>query len=581
MSFGGSLSIGRTALQSSQVAIQVTGNNFANASTPGFSRQRVDLVALQDQRWGQFQIGRGVGIGNISRQIDQALVNRLNGAIADQGAADVGQNFLSQVESVINELGSNSLSDIFNQFFDSWSELANSPNRDGARALVVQQGRTLAGAMRNLRSDLSGARTQLDQQLYAAVGQANAILDQIATLNVQIVNAEGGVSEANSLRDQRDQLVTQLSRFADVSVVQQDTGSIDILIGSTPVLLNNRSRGLQVDTRVTPTGRDLTVGVRDDGTTLSIRGGTIGGLLEQRGGTVQRTMDSLDSIAAQLIFEVNRVHSSGYATDALTGATGTRTVPAADVSRALNDPANQTFAELPFSAVNGGFLVTVRNSSTGASQTVRINVDLDGLTSAGAPGFADDTSVQSLAADLSGVANLSATVNPDGTLSVRAAPGFSVGFAEDSSGVLAVLGLNSYFTGTSAENIDVRAELVAQPRLLSTGVMVNGQPTDNGAALAVAGLRTRGLTALGGASVAGAWRDTAQIVGADAQAASTRAAAAKTVADSLEAQRQGVSGVSIDEESVNLLNYQRMYQGAARFISTVDELTQTLLSMAQ
>lgn len=581
MSFGGSMSIGRSALAASQVAIQVTGNNFANASTPGYSRQRVDLVTQQDQRWGQFQIGRGVGIANISRQVDQALQNRLNGSLSQRGSADVGQNFLSQVESTLNELGSNSLSDMFNRFFDAWSELANSPNRDGARALVVQQGRTVAGAIRQTRDDLTSARTQLDQQLAAAVQQANGLLDQIATLNVQIVNSEGGAGQANSLRDQRDQLISQLAGFTDLSTVQQDSGSIDILIGSTPVLLNGASRGLVLNRTVTAAGSDLSVGVREDGTTLSFRAGTIGGLLEQRGGTVERTIGSLDSITSQLIFEVNKIHSTGYAGSPVTTAQGTRTAPAPDTLRSLNDPANLTFANLPFQAVNGGFLVTVRNSASGATQTVRINVDLDGINAAGSLGFADDTSIASLSASLGAVPNLTASVNPDGTLKIDAAQGFAVSFAEDSSGVLAVLGVNGYFTGSSASDIDVRAELVAQPRLLSTGQSVAGQPSDNAAALLIAGLRTKGLTALGGASVAGAWRDTAQVVGADAQAANSRADAAKLVNEGLEAQRQAVSGVSIDEESVNLLNYQRMYQGAARFISVVDELTQTLLAMAQ
>lgn len=580
------MSIGRSALAASQVAIQVTGNNFANASTPGYSRQRLDLVALQDQRWGQFQVGRGVGVANIARQVDQALQNRLNGSLSDRGSADVGQNFLSQVESTLNELGSNSLSDMFNQFFDAWSELANSPNRDGARALVVQQGRTVAGALRQTRDDLTSARNQLDQQLAAAVQQASGLLDQIAELNVQIVNSEGGGGangggQANSLRDQRDQLISQLAGFTDISTVQQDSGSIDILIGSTPVLLNGASRGLVLNRTVTASGSDLTVAVREDNTTLSFRGGTIGGLLEQRGGTVERTIDSLDSIASQLIFEVNKIHSTGYAGSPVSSLQGTRTAPAPDTTRALNDPANLTFAGLPFKAVNGGFLVSVKNTTTGATQTVRINVDLDGIDATGAPGFANDTSITSLATSLGTVPNLTASVNPDGTLKIDAAQGFAVSFAEDSSGVLAVLGVNSYFTGSSATDIDVRAELVAQPRLLSTGQNVAGQPTDNAAALSIAGLRTKGLNALGGASVAGAWRDTAQVVGADAQAANSRADAAKLVNEGLDAQRQAISGVSIDEESVNLLNYQRMYQGAARFISVVDELTQTLLAMAQ
>src|SRR5690606_13297666 len=128
-----------------------------------------------------------------------------------------------------------------------------------------------------------------------------------------------------------------------------------------------------------------------------------------------------------------------------------RTVPAADVTRALNDPANATFAGLPFQAVNGGFLVTVTDQATGSAQTVRIEVDLDGIDANGNPGYGDDSSVQSIVNAINAVPNLTATVNPNGTVSIGAASGYSVGFSEDSSGALAVLGVNTFFTGATGE----------------------------------------------------------------------------------------------------------------------------------
>lgn len=581
MSLAGSLNIGRTALSASQVGIQVTGNNFANASTPGYSRQRVDLSALSPQRWGTFQLGRGVGIDGINRQIDQSILDRLNGAISRQGAAQTSQNFLSQLESVVNELGDNSLSDEFNRFYNAWSSLANSPNQDGARSLVVTQGATLAATIRSTRTDLSEAQRQLDAQLSSAAAQADSLLTRIADLNRQVTTAESGGGQAGSLRDQRDQAIAQLAELVDITPVQQPNGSVDILVGSTPILQGNRSRGVVLESKTVNGETQVTLRVRADNTELPVTQGVIGGLLEQRSGTVQDTLDKLDAISAKLIFEVNRLHSTGYSTAGLTEAVGTLVVPPGDVSKALNDPTNTTFSELPFKAVNGGFLVTLRNTTTGATQTVRINVDLDGITSAGTPGTADDSSVTSIAASLSAVPNLGATVNPDGTIKIGTSDGYTVSFSEDSSGVLAVLGINSYFTGSSAMDIDVRSTLKSQPRLLSTGLLVDGKPNDNGTALLIAGLRDKPFDVFGGSSIAGAWRDAAQTIGAKTAEAGSRADAAAIVKDNLEAQRAAISGVSLDEESINLLNYQRMYQGAARFITAVDEMTQTLLAMAQ
>lgn len=575
-----SLAIGRSGLTAAQFGIQVTGNNFANASTPGYSRQTVSLAGAPDQRWGAFAIGRGVQVTGINRSIDQALQGRIWNSLSQEQAAGAGQQFLNSVQSMVNELGNNSLTDEMTKFFGSWSELANSPNRDGARALVVQQGRTLASAIRTLRNDLFNTQSQLDGQIAAGYDQADNILRQIADINVNIVNSEGGSSSANALRDQRDQLVTQLAGIMDVTVVPQPSGAYDILVGSTPVVLAGESRGLRLDRTTSSTGASgIEIAVKADGTRLTITGGVLGGLLQQRGGTVEATINKLDTVTSQLIFQLNRIHSSGYSTAGMTSVTSTLSVPGSDVTRALNDPANATFSELPFKASNGGFLVTVKNMQTGASKTVRINVDLDGVTNAGTPGTANDSSVASIAANVDGLDNLSATVNTNGTISIAAENGYQVSFAEDTSGVLAVLGINTYFTGRNATDIAVRDALVASPNQLSTGRMVNGQPSDNGAALAIAGLRTEANNSLGGESILGAWRGAAQAIGAEAAAGASKATAASLVRENLEAQRAAISGVSMDEESINLLNFQRQYQGAARFISVVDEMTQTLLGL--
>ncbi len=579
MGLTSSLAIGRSALNASQVAIQVTGNNFANANTPGYSRQVVSLVPNGEQQYGNYFLGRGVGINGITRRIDQGLQGRLWNGYSQESATGASQQFLSGLESVTNALGNDNLSSGFDQFFQSWSDLANSPNREGAAALVVSQGRSLATQIKNMRSDLLGTRQQLDSSTKDAVTQADSLITQIADVNRQIVTSEGGSGGANSLRDQRDQLVTQLSQLMDVSVTEDPSGAYNVLVGSVPVVLGTQARGLRTDETTNGTSTDISVHVQADGTQLTIRGGTIGGLLSQRTGKLQATIDKLDDVASQLIFQVNRIHSQGYGSTPLTSVTGNRTAPLADTTRALNDPANTTFAGLPFHASNGGFLVTVKNTQTGATETKRINIDLDGITSTGAPGTANDSSVASIATDISGVANLSARVNPDGTLSINAATGYSVSFSEDSSGVLAVLGINTYFTGHNGTDIDVRSELQTSPGLLSAGSVTAGQPTDNAAALSIAGLHTNGNDFFGGQSISAAWRDAAQQVGADAQAANSQANSASLVRQNLDAQRSAISGVSVDEESINLLSYQRQYQGAARFITTVDDMTQTLLAM--
>lgn len=581
MSLGSSLLIGRSALTASQLAIQVTGNNFANAATPGYSRQIVSFAPTRDARYGNAFLGRGVDVQGINRQTDSALQARLWSGTSQESSAAVDHQLLASVESTINDLTNSNLSTQLSQFFNSWSQLANTPGNAPARALTVQQGRTLADYIQGLRADLSDQRTQIDQQLDSSVNQADALLTQIAAINTSIVTAEAGSGTANGLRDQRDTLISQLSQLTDVSAIEQPSGSVDILIGSLPVVLGGQSRGLEIRRSSAGGSVNVTIGTKAPPQSLTTQpdGGAIGALLNQRHTLVDETITRLDSVTSQLIFQVNRLHSAGYSSTPLSTITATRPVAAADVNRALNDPANTTFAGPPFHANNGGFNISVKNTATGQTQTVRINVDLDGINNAGQPGTADDTSVASLAASLSAVPNLSASVNPDGTLRIDGASGYQFSFSEDSSGALAVLGVNTYFTGTSSKDIGIRRQLLDTPGLLSIGSLVAGNPADNGAALAIAGLQDQANTALGGSTIGGAWHEAVQSVGLRTSAAATRADAASVVRQSLDAQRAAISGVSIDEESVNLLTYQRQYQGAAKFISVVDEMTQTLIQL--
>lgn len=579
MGLTSALQIGRSALSASQVAIQVTGNNFANATTPGYSRQVVSMSAIQDARYGSHFLGRGVQVSGIHRQIDSALQARLWSGLSEEHAAATDFQTLSQLESTLNELTDNDLSSEFSRFFDSWSELANSPNREGARSLVVNQGKTLAASVRALRSDMVAVRNQIDTQLTASVLAANEVLQQIADVNTAIVQAEAGTSISNSLRDQRDQLVVELSKYIDVSTVEQPNGVMDVLVGSTPVVLAGENRGIELQKQTIGDQLRVSVNVKDDGTELAIRSGSVGSLLNQRGSSVDSTIQKLDSVTSQLIFEVNKVHSQGYGSTPLTSVRSTRTVATGDTTLSLNDPNNLSFSQLPFAAKNGGFLVTVRNQTTGAEQTVRVEVDLDGRTSAGTPGFGDDTSVASLTADIDAIPSVNARLNPDGTVTIDAEAGYEVRFGEDSSGVLAVLGVNSYFTGKNGTDIDVRGELVTQPGLLATGSYKGNQAVDNGTALAISNLRDAKNELLGGKSIAGSWIDAAQTVGLAAAAAANRADATSLVRENIESQRSAISGVSIDEESINLLSFQRQYQGAARFITAVDEMTQILLDL--
>jgi flagellar hook-associated protein 1 len=577
MSLTAAMNIGRSALAASQVGIQVTGNNIANVATPGYSRQVTSLAPIGGtDPYQRLSAGRGVGVTDVRRQVDMALQSRLWLGTADKSASQQNLDLMTQVESVLGELSGNDLSSEMSAFFNAWSERANNTQSAGT---VVQHGDKLAGMIRRIRTSLGEVRTQIGRDLDAAVSATDSLLDRVASLNGAISASEVSGAQSNSLRDQRDQVITELSQLLDVSVVERQGGSVDILVGSTPIVLGGESRGVTLKYRNDDGVVNTTIAVKDDGEELSATSGRAAALLASRDSAVDTTVERLDTIASQLIFQINRLHSTGANLTNLASTTGFLKIGTSDRALAMNDPTNETFSRLPYAANNGGFSVRVKNLSDGSTQTIRIDVDLDGVDSTGAPGFADDTSAEDIRAALAAVPGLTASFNAEGKLQVRAAEGMEFSFQDDSSGALAVLGLNSYFTGDSATDIAVRSDLKNDPSKLMSGRIVAGAFTQNGTALAVVNLQDAGNTLLGGRSLRQGWTDAVQAVGVRTAAADSTNKALAVVQESLESQRAAISGVSVDEESINLLNFQRQYQGAARVISVADELTQTLIAL--
>ena len=579
MSLTGAINIGRTALNVSQAGLQVTGNNLANVNTAGYSRQLVTLESIAGTANSGLadRAGRGVNISNIRRSVDDALEARLRDATSDEARATSDYQLKNQIESILGKLGDGDLSSQLSSFFNAWSERANGTKTS---AIVVQQGQQISEYMGRLRTNLLEQTSQIDSQLGATVKQADTLLSQIADLNVQIANTEGGMEQqANSLRDQRGQKLTELSGLMEVSTVDRGNGTIDVLVGSTPVVLGGQSRGLELSLAANGDGNSARILTKQKPEGVQIQSGQIGALLSGRTNAVKGTLDQLDKLTSELIFQVNRLHSTGTTAAGFTSLSGSLQVTTADQSLALNDANNSSLSKLPFSPKNGSFMIQVKSTTTNQTQTLRINVDLDGINNAGLPGTENDTSLNDIVNQLNQASGITASISSDGKLKVDAANGFTFSFTDDTSDALAVLGVNSFFTGTGAADINVRSDLAAAPQSLASGRMVNGTFVENANALQLSQLRDTANTRLGGIGFGEAWSQVSQDFGNQAATAKSAADAATIVKQNLDGQRSAVSGVSSDEESINMLAFQRQYQGAARVIQIADQLLQTIINL--
>ncbi len=563
MSLNGALQVGRSSIMASQTAMQVAGNNMANASTPGFNRQTARLATTIPQSWGNNQsIGTGLQVTRIARTVDTALQGRVRSALSDENGAAIDQRFLLAVESVRNELGDANLSSRLNAFFSSFSELANNPNDEALRSVVVQQASGLAGSIRDMRKDHVQVRTEIDRTLESAVRAADELLTQIADLNVQISRNElgGSVGPANELRDRRDALISEVAKYLPISTLEQPNGMIDVVVDSQPLVQGGLSRGVKVTADIV--GGELTTRfrIKNDGALMSPNEGQIGALLRQRAETVEPAIESLDTLARELMFQVNKVHSQSQGQIGITSVTGLNRITNAAV------PLNST--EIPFAMRNGAFELHVKSLATGLRTTVTISVD---------PATATLTDLRNAVNAAIPAGTASASITADNTLRLDANAGYELSFANDTSGVLAGLGINSIFGGYDAKTIEINSQVLADPRLLA--VTRDHVPGSNGGALAIAALSTNPIEALGGRSIRGFWTASTTELGVRAEAANNRAESTALVRESLDSQIQALSGVSIDEESINMLAFQRQFQAAARFITAIDETIQQLLRL--
>lgn len=571
MSLNSTLQIANSSLIASQIGLQVASNNLANAATPGYTRQTAMLQALRGRVTDPNMIGAGVGVAQVRRQIDQALQERLWNGVSEQNASVQKLQVFDQLESILNEGTEFSTSGQLASFFNAWSEATTLLD---TQSTLINQGKSLSGFIRNMRSELMSQRRQIEDQIDAQTTRADALLQEIADINRTISQRELGQSQASALRDRRDQIVTELAQLMDVSVNENPEGLYDVFVGSTPVVLGTRNRGLEIDRETVDGVVSVKPRLKDNGAPLPITGGSIGGLLATRAGAVDATIEKLDDLASQLIFEVNKLHSTGTNANGLTAASGTLAIAAADRNLAISDPNNASFASLPFGAETGGFFVEVRNEATGTSDRVWIEVDADGIDANGQPGTGDDTTPEDIRAAIDAIDGLTASFTPDGRLDIQASSGFTFSFDEDSSGALAVMGVNSFFTGTTAQDIGVRDDVEVM-----LGRIVDGQFVENANALRIGELAEKTLSDLGDQTIGKFWSLHAQDVATQTSGARVGAEAASIVRESLEAQRAGVSGVSIDEESMNLLTFQRQYQAAAQVVQVTQSMFDTLLAL--
>lgn len=355
----GILNLGAQSLSNQQLGIEVAGHNLANVNTPGYTRQRLNLATNHAIRMPYGSVGTGAGITGISQMRSSLLEAQITGETsvrgflnAQQAALQYGQAILGQgidrlssgaegAAAAAGATGQHGIAENLADLFASFQSLSTDPTSLTERQNVLLQAQELATQFNQIDGRLAGLRTSLNQNLTEGVGQANELLSSIADLNRRIITSEAGnPGSANDLRDLRQQRLQQLAGLVDVQAVEQANGAVDVSIAGQSIV-----SGTDVVDRLEAFdagGGQFLVRTQTGQATLSLSGGSLQGTIDARDGGLQTLRTSLDTMAGQLITQVNALHRPGFDLAGGTGQdffTGTGAADIAVNPALLSDPA--------------------------------------------------------------------------------------------------------------------------------------------------------------------------------------------------------------------------------------------------
>lgn len=562
MSLLGTIQQSAGALNTAQVGLQVVGNNIANANTDGFIRQRLEQAPAVAVREGGLILGTGVRATGVKQIIDQSLAERMFNAQSALAGSEAMQSAYNQLEDLTAGLENGGLNEQFSLFNNALHDLSTRPNDSAMREFVVIQGDSLAQNLRTQRTKTGELAERWNGEMKDMATQINRLAKDISRLNVEIATIEGGGllgSDATGLRDQRYRDLEELAGYVDINFQEQESGNVNVFVGGDYLVSNRNYR--EVYAAFDERADGMEVRIVDTDAPLQAKGGKLGAAMQVRSGIFGDYIDGLDAMAESLIQDVNKVHTQGQ------GRTGFDSLIGASPS----DPGSPIHnAGLAFEPKNGSFDFNLVDTQGELLSTTRIQVRNLGRVG--------DSTVSSIAAQLSDISGITASVSGDGRLRIQSdSPTSKFTFGEDTSGFLAAAGLNTFFTGTSGKDIAVND--VIRNDLNHLAVSAAGVNQDTDTLYNLLDLVDSPNESLDGRSIRGLHEQMLAKLGRES---SLQASSTEGLSDfhaSLKSQHLGITGVNIDEESIKMISYQRAFQASSKVISTASEMLEILMTL--
>ena len=619
------LGIGYSGLSVAQVGINTTGQNIANAENEGYTRKRVITSAATPLSIRAGNIGNGVEVQDIKRVFDNFVFDRYNKISSDKEYSDFERQTLEELSTYFPEVDGVGIKADLAEYYNMWQTFADNPDNDSIKVALAKQTETLTQHIQQTQTQVLDLQMQINDQLGVNINEVNSLAKQLADINRSIENAEsGGAYSANDLRDKRNIVEKSLSRLIGAEVkqgqlesnIQIDSnsntrdGSYTLSVNGFNIVDGSTYHPLRITKDDNEYGFYSLFYERQDGMFIpmeeEINGGKVGAILALRGGAIDTTSGMpTDGVLQTVVAEMDAFASG------LIESTNNLYAKSARAKMESNYINLHPVGSLVSSSLNinpGSFDIIVYDidGNEVAKRTIEVN------TATSMSGAANSNSVQGQIEankDDNDDANANNDIDdfikfnytPSATGEIKLELGMDALFESQgytfavvdnlpdgkfASGTnfAGAIGLGSYFEGTNARDIRLNLAYRNNPTTLHAGYSSNAG--DSRVALDMVqqqfeSYKFKVENEEYDATIYGMFDITSTYVGISTNSAISRNETVSTQFVATEMEYNSITKVSIDEEMTNLIKYQTSYGAAAKVITTVDQMMQTLLGMKQ
>ena len=626
-SFAG-IEIGKRSLMAQNQSIMTAGHNISNADNEGYSRQRVNLRAFdplfrpdltREERPGQ--VGQGIDVQSVTRIRDELLDIRITAQANLESYWETRDKYYSMLEKLYNEPDDISIRTTMDKFWDSWQELSVYPESQAARQAVVSRGESMVNGVKQRFIGLQGVAAMINGDIEATVKQVNDFSLQIAEINKEIIRSEAMGDYPNDLYDRRDLMVEKLSKLINITTDRRDPDEFMVHIDGHILVQGGAARTYDVVPLTDNNGYTKVVWA-DTQNDAFFAGGSLGALIELRDVDIRTEVQNLNTVAMNFADLVNDIHRNSVGANNVTGLDFFIEEPFVANTLGNYDRNGDGVEDSTYIFRISGSNELHLQEQTGLAGVMTLsgiggNVDV--------PYYATDTVETVINRINDSSSEVKAYLDRNNRLVLKAVtasspdnPDFVIRHVEDSgffltgyAGLLAGSGEENaydfnqanavnFLTATVREGEDGNAaQYAVAPVLNPAGYMSvnkdiqkdvlsvaagkaghNGvvEAGDGSSAVEIAALRNNPVMIGRSRTFDDYFAESVTNVGLKGEQAQTNLLSQNAIMADLRDLRDSISGVNIDEELADIIKFQHGYNAAAKFISVVDELLDTVIN---